>query len=104
MPKLLLAALIALVLGGGAAAQDWPTRTVTMVVPFPAGGPIDFIGRLMAQKLSEQLGQQVIVENVGGAGGNIGMGRGARAAPDGYTILVVPPNIVVNPAMYDHAR
>ncbi len=87
MPKLLLAALIALVLGGGAAAQDWPTRTVTMVVPFPAGGPIDFIGRLMAQRLSEKLGQQVIVENVGGAGGMNGAARVSKAAPDGSMFL-----------------
>jgi putative tricarboxylic transport membrane protein len=87
MPKLLLAALIALVFGGGAAAQDWPTRTVTMVVPFPAGGPIDFIGRLMAQKLSEQLGQQVIVENVGGAGGMNGAARVAKSPPDGSMFL-----------------
>ena len=87
MPKILLAALIALVLGGTAAAQDWPTRTVTMVVPFPAGGPIDFIGRMMAQKLSERLGQQVIVENVGGAGGMNGAARVAKAPPDGSMFL-----------------
>jgi tripartite-type tricarboxylate transporter receptor subunit TctC len=87
MPKLLLAALIALVFGGGATAQDWPMRPVTMVVPFPAGGPIDFIGRLMAQKLSEQLGQQVIVENVGGAGGMNGAARVAKSPPDGSMFL-----------------
>jgi tripartite-type tricarboxylate transporter receptor subunit TctC len=87
MPKLLLAALIALVFGGTAAAQDWPTRTVTMVVPFPAGGPIDFIGRMMAQRLSERLGQQVIVENIGGAGGMNGAARVAKAPPDGSMFL-----------------
>lgn len=87
MLKILLAALIALTLGGPAAAQDWPTRTVTMVVPFPAGGPIDFIGRMMAQKLSERLGQQVIVENVGGAGGMNGAARVAKAPPDGSMFL-----------------
>jgi tripartite-type tricarboxylate transporter receptor subunit TctC len=87
MPKLLIAALIALMLGGPAAAQDWPTRTVTMVVPFPAGGPIDFIGRLMAQRLSERLGQQVIVENVGGAGGMNGAARVAKSPPDGSMFL-----------------
>jgi tripartite-type tricarboxylate transporter receptor subunit TctC len=87
MPKVLLAALIALVLGGPAVAQDWPTRPVTMVVPFPAGGPIDFIGRLMAQKLSERLGQQVIVENVGGAGGMNGAARVAKSSPDGSMFL-----------------
>ncbi len=63
--------------------------------------PPTYLARLTAQKLSEHLGKQFFVENIGGAGGNIGMGHGARAAADGYTVLVVPPNIVVNPAMYD---
>ena len=84
---MLIAALIALVLGGPAAAQEWPTRPITLVVPFPAGGPIDFIGRLMAQKLSEQLGQQVIVENIGGAGGMNGAARVAKSAADGSIFL-----------------
>jgi tripartite-type tricarboxylate transporter receptor subunit TctC len=87
MPKALIAALIALVIGGPAAAQDWPTRPIAMVVPFPAGGPIDFIGRLMAQRLSERLGQQVIVENVGGAGGMNGAARVAKSTPDGSMFL-----------------
>ena len=87
MSKALLAALIALVVGGPAAAQDWPTRPITMVVPFPAGGPIDFIGRLMAHRLSERLGQQVIVENVGGAGGMNGAARVAKSTPDGSMFL-----------------
>ena len=68
-------------------AQDWPTRPVTMVVPFAAGGPIDFAARLVGPRLSEALGQQVIVENIGGAGGMTGANRVARAAPDGYTFL-----------------
>src|SRR5258705_13005026 len=87
MGKLALAALIVLVPGSPAAAQDWPTRPITMVVPFPAGGPIDFIGRLMAHRLSERLGQQVIVENVGGAGGMNGAARVAKAAPHGSIVL-----------------
>jgi tripartite-type tricarboxylate transporter receptor subunit TctC len=87
MPKALIAALIALVIGGPAAAQDWPTRPIAMVVPFPAGGPIDFIGRLMAQRLSERLGQQVIVENVAGAGGMNGAARVAKSTPDGSMFL-----------------
>jgi tripartite-type tricarboxylate transporter receptor subunit TctC len=87
MPKALLAALIALFIGGPAAAQDWPTRPITMVVPFPAGGPIDFIGRMMAHRLSERLGQQVIVENVGGAGGMNGAARVAKSTPDGSMFL-----------------
>jgi tripartite-type tricarboxylate transporter receptor subunit TctC len=87
MLRVLLAALIALMLGGPATAQDWPTRPITMVVPFPAGGPIDFIGRMMAQRLSEKLGQQVIVENVGGAGGMNGAARVAHAPADGTMFL-----------------
>ena len=65
-------------------AQSWPTRPVTMVVPFAAGGPMDVVGRIMAQSLSEQLGQQVVVENVGGGGGMTGSARVAKAPPDGY--------------------
>jgi tripartite-type tricarboxylate transporter receptor subunit TctC len=87
MPKVFITAFIALVLAGPAAAQDWPTRPITLVVPFPAGGPIDFIGRLMGQKLSERLGQQVIVENVGGAGGMNGAARVAKSTPDGSMFL-----------------
>jgi tripartite-type tricarboxylate transporter receptor subunit TctC len=71
-----------------------------MIVPFGAGGNADVLGRIIAQKLSERLGEQFYVENVSGAGGNIGVGRAAQAAPDGYTILVTPPNYVINPALY----
>jgi tripartite-type tricarboxylate transporter receptor subunit TctC len=71
-----------------AAAQDWPTRPLTMVVAFAAGGGADVMGRILAQRLSELLGQQVIVENVGGAGGMTGTYRVARAAPDGYQIAL----------------
>jgi tripartite-type tricarboxylate transporter receptor subunit TctC len=84
-----------------AQAQAYPTRPVRVIVPYAPGGPTDIFGRLIAQSLSEHLGKQFYVENVGGAGGNVGMGQGARAAPDGYTVLVVPPNIVVNPALYN---
>jgi tripartite-type tricarboxylate transporter receptor subunit TctC len=84
-----LATLItALLLPLPAAAQDWPTRPVTMVVPFAAGGQVDVLGRLVAAGLSEVLGQQVVVENVGGAGGMIGANRVAKAAPDGYQMLM----------------
>ena len=82
------------------AAPNYPSRPVRVLVPYAPGGPADIIGRLVAQKLTDTLGKAFYVENVGGAGGNIGMGQGARAAGDGYTVLVVPPNVVVNPAMY----
>ena len=79
-----------------ARAQTYPARPVRIIVGFSAGGPSDIVARIIAQWLSEHLGKQFYVENIGGAGGNVGMGQAARAAPDGYTILVVPPNIVVN--------
>jgi tripartite-type tricarboxylate transporter receptor subunit TctC len=73
---------------GSAQAQDWPTRPLTMVVPFAAGGIGDVLGRILASRLSELLGRQVIVENVGGAGGMAGAARVAKAAPDGYTFVL----------------
>lgn len=79
---------VALTFSSGALAQDWPTRPVTMIVPYAAGGPVDTVGRIMAAGLSETLGQQVIVENVGGAGGMTGANRVAKGAPDGYTFLL----------------
>ncbi len=82
-------------------AQTYPSRPVRVIVPFAPGGPTDIFARLVAQKLSERFGKQFYVENIGGAGGNVGMGQGAKAAPDGYTILVVATTIVVNPTLYD---
>jgi len=72
----------------GAMAQDWPARPVNLVVPYAAGGPVDTVARIMAARLSEVLGQQVIIENVGGAGGMTGAARTAKATPDGYTMLL----------------
>src|SRR5713226_9900288 len=90
MSKPVLSAAFALIaLTAPALAQDWPARrALTMVVPFAAGGPVDTIGRILASGLSETLGQQVIVENVGGAGGMTGASRVAKAAPDGYVFLL----------------
>jgi tripartite-type tricarboxylate transporter receptor subunit TctC len=68
-------------------AQDWPTRTITMVVPFPAGGPVDVAARILAAPMGELLGQQIIIENIAGAGGSTGASRVAKAAPDGYVFL-----------------
>ncbi len=73
---------------GGALAQDYPTGTVSVVVPFSAGGPTDTVARLVTESMSRTLGQQVIVENVGGAGGTLGAARVAKAAPDGYNLLL----------------
>jgi tripartite-type tricarboxylate transporter receptor subunit TctC len=81
-------------------AQTYPARPVRIIVPFGPGGNADVFGRIIAQKLSERFGEQFYVENVSGAGGNIGVGRAALAEPDGYTILITPPSYVINPALY----
>ena len=90
MLKRLFAATLSglLAWSASAAAQDWPTRPVNLVVPYAAGGPVDTISRIMAARMSELLGQQVIVENQGGAGGMTGAARVAKATPDGYTVLL----------------
>jgi len=83
-----------------AVAQSYPDRPVRVVVPYAPGGPTDVVTRLIAQKLSERSGKQFYVENIGGGGGNIAMGRVAKMAPDGYTLLMVNPSYVVNPTLY----
>src|ERR1700693_2325624 len=83
-------ALVAPVLALGATpagAQTYPARTITMIVPFPAGGPSDVVARIMADGMGRVLGQTVVIENVGGAGGTTGTARAAAAEPDGYTLL-----------------
>src|SRR6478672_3993066 len=81
-------------------AQNYPSRPVRVVVGFPAGGPTDAIARIVAQKLTDNLGQQFFVENVGGAGGNTAAGQVARVTPDGYTIMAISTGFVVNPSLY----
>jgi tripartite-type tricarboxylate transporter receptor subunit TctC len=84
-----------------ATAQTYPSRPVTMIVPFPAGGATDVIARIMAERMREPLGQPIIIENIGGADGSIGLGRAARARPDGYTIcLGIDGTFVLNGAFY----
>ncbi|QTL02344.1 tripartite tricarboxylate transporter substrate binding protein BugD [Aquabacter sp. L1I39] len=102
--KLKLAALaVATVFGlsvAGAKADTYPNRAVTVVVPFAAGGPTDTVARLVAESMSKSLGQQVIVENVGGAGGTRGAGQVAKAAPDGYTLLIHHIGMATAPSLY----
>jgi tripartite-type tricarboxylate transporter receptor subunit TctC len=85
------------------AAETWPARPVRMIVGFAAGGPTDLFARLIAQKLSERTGKNFYVENIPGAGGNVGAIRAARAAPDGYTILVTGGNLTNNPYLFSNA-
>ena len=85
-------------------AQGYPNRPVRVVVGFPAGGPTDVIARIVSQKLSDALGQQFFVENIGGAGGNTASGQVARATPDGYTIMASAPALWSTPASTPRCR
>ena len=105
MPKTLrfivLFAVSILLAGGPARAQEaYPSKPVRMIVPFAPGGPADIIARLVAQKLTEEFGKQFYVENHAGAGGNIGAGVAARAAPDGYSLMLTSQVTVINPHLY----
>ena len=88
---------------GPAAADAWPARPVKMIVGFAPGGPTDLFARLIAQSLSAQTGKNFFIENVPGAGGNVGAVRAAQSAPDGYTVLVTGGNITNNPYLFSHA-
>lgn len=101
---LLLAAVIATGTVSPAAAQtDYPSRPVRVIVPFAPGGVVDVMGRLLMQKLSERLGKNFFIDNVGGAGGNIGTRNVATAPKDGYTLLVTSSSFVVNPSIHTNA-
>src|SRR5467141_939148 len=102
MPVLLgiLAAVLLLTGAAPSWAQGYPNRPVRVVVGFPPGGPTDVFARLVAQRLSDSLGQQFFVENIGGAGGNTAAGQVARATPDGYTIMAISTGFMVNPSLY----
>jgi tripartite-type tricarboxylate transporter receptor subunit TctC len=95
-PTILAAGLALLASAAVATAQDFPSRPVTMVVPFPAGGPLDAVARIMAERMRVALGQTIVVENVGGASGTLGIARVIRSAPDGYTIVAggLPTNVL----------
>ena len=99
--KVALIALIGTLFApASAAAEDWPTKPITIVVPFVAGGTTDIVARIIAQPLSERLHQSIVIENVGGGGGTIGAGNAARAQPDGYTIFMATVAHTMAPGIY----
>jgi len=100
--SLLLSSLLLAVAATSAMAQgSYPERPVRIIVPFPAGGPADALARIVGERLAQSLGKPFVIENKAGAGGNIGMEQGARAAPDGYTLTLAPVgNLTVAPALY----
>src|SRR5256885_5691265 len=105
MFKRLFIACMPLVLALGASAQDqYPSRTITIVVPFAAGGPTDTVTRLVGQSMMKTLGRTVIVENVGGAGGTIGVEKVAKTKPDGYTLLLMHIGISTSATLYRNLR
>lgn len=94
------AALALATLSAAVAAQVYPHKTIRMIVPFPAGGPTDIIARTVGQKLTDSMGQAVVIDNRGGSGGNIGADIAAKAAPDGYTLLMAIVSFAINPSLY----
>jgi tripartite-type tricarboxylate transporter receptor subunit TctC len=98
--KLVGAVCAAFMLAAPAFAQEYPDRQITMVVPFSAGGPTDTVARLVAERMSADLGQQIVIENVGGAGGTLGAGQVAKAEPDGYTLLLHHIGMATSATLY----
>ena len=100
MSRIISTAILALVLGFGAAdAQDFPTKTIKLIVPFTPGGPVDALGRVVAQYLQVKLGQNIVIENRPGGGTSIGAKAAAAAPPDGYTLLLIGPNVAYYPVL-----
>jgi tripartite-type tricarboxylate transporter receptor subunit TctC len=95
-----LAALAGSIIPSPALAQAYPTKAIRMILPFPPGGPTDILGRAIAQKVSDQVGQPVVVDSRPGAGGNLGLELAAKAAPDGYTIVLSSPLVAISPSLY----
>ena len=96
--------LVLLALSGSASGQDYPTKPIRLVVPYPAGGVVDFVARQIGQKMAGSMGQSIVVENRVGAGGTIATETTAKSAPDGYTVMVVFDTHAVNPHVYKNLR
>jgi tripartite-type tricarboxylate transporter receptor subunit TctC len=102
MSAIVASAALALAAAAPAAAVDWPTRTIRIIAPFPAGGTVDIVARTLGQKLGDELHQSFIVDNRGGAGGSLGTAAMAHAVPDGYTIMVNHLGLAFNATLYDN--
>src|SRR5438128_6252347 len=101
--RIRLAAVLLLALSGPSAAQDYPNRPIMLVVPYAAGGGNDVMARIVAEKMSPMLGQQIVIENRGGAGGSIATRAVAKAAPDGYTLVIGGTGtLAINPTLYSN--
>lgn len=98
----LFAALAGTILAGPASAQNFPTKPVKLIIPYNPGGIVDYVGRLLAKHMGDALGQTVVAENRPGAGGILGTDVAARSTPDGYTIVLMDPAIVINPVLQEH--
>jgi tripartite-type tricarboxylate transporter receptor subunit TctC len=98
----LLAALAGAVLAGPASAQNFPAKPVKLIIPYNPGGIVDYVGRLLAKHMGDALGQTVVAENRPGAGGILGTDNAARSTPDGYTMVLMDPAIVINPVLQEH--
>ncbi len=98
--SLLIASLFAAVAGGPAFAQSYPSKPIRLILPFPPGSPSDMVGRTIGQKLSSQMGQNVVADNRPGAGGTLGLSVAAKSPADGYNILVTSPTIAISPLLY----
>jgi tripartite-type tricarboxylate transporter receptor subunit TctC len=100
MVRLIALVLCSIFVGAAGAQEAYPSRPVRFILPFPPGGGTDILGRLIAERLSANLGQPVVTENRGGAGGNVGAEAAAHSAPDGYTIVLVAPSLAISPSLY----
>ncbi len=100
MVRLIALVLCSIFVAAAGAQEAYPSRPVRFILPFPPGGGTDILGRLIAERLSAGLGQPVVTENRGGAGGNVGAEAAAHSAPDGYTIVLVAPSLAISPSLY----
>ena len=91
-----VAAALAMLVSGAVLAQAYPAKPIRLIFPFPPGGPTDLLGRAVAQKLSDQMGQQVVADNRPGAGGNLGLELAAKAQPDGYSLVLSSPLVAIS--------